>query len=268
MFQGRVKILSQKKVSSNTYHIVFNFPEVSAGPGQFISVLCDEGNLLRRPFSIHWQDTDKMELLYRVRGTGTQKLRAKKKGDSLDVMGPLGQGYRISDKNKAFILVAGGMGVASLLFLAKYLKTLKRASGVITVLIGARMKDEIFCVDRFRQLGCKVKVATEDGSLGQKGMVTDLLNKLLASSISHPASVVYACGPRPMLKEVSRISRKFNISCQVSIEEHIACGVGACRGCAIRVKGSKLEVQSVTPLNTYKLVCKDGPVFNAGEILW
>ena len=140
--------------------------------------------------------------------------------------------------------------MAPLVFLAEKLKKSKNV-----VLIGAKTKEQIICEKEFKGLGFEVKVATDDGSVGFKGYVSGLLEEVL-SGAHYPKSAVYACGPRPMLKEISRISKKYNISAQVSLEEHMACGVGACLGCVTNTRSG------------FKRVCKEGPVFNGDEIIW
>jgi dihydroorotate dehydrogenase electron transfer subunit len=131
---------------------------------------------------------------------------------------------------------------------------LKKAKAL--VLIGAKTKNDILCAKDFEKLGCEVKIATDDGSGGFKGRVTELLEKLLPFAICHKPLAIYACGPRPMLCEISRIAACSGIPAQVSIEEHMACGIGACLGCIVQTKQGQ------------KRVCKDGPVFNAEEIIW
>jgi dihydroorotate dehydrogenase electron transfer subunit len=124
------------------------------------------------------------------------------------------------------------------------------------VLIGAKNKNQILCEKEFKKLGYDVKIATDDGSRGFKGKVTELLEKILLSAVSCQLSAVYACGPRPMLKEISRIANIYKIPAQISLEEHMACGIGACLGCVVNTKEG------------FKRVCKDGPIFNAKEIVW
>lgn len=123
------------------------------------------------------------------------------------------------------------------------------------VLIGAKSKDHLVCIDEFKKLGCKVQIATDDGSLGFKGRVTELTENLL-STIEYRLSAIYACGPKPMLQKISTLSKDYNLPAQISLEEHMSCGIGACLGCV------------VDTIDGYKRVCKEGPVFNAQEIIW
>jgi dihydroorotate dehydrogenase electron transfer subunit len=247
----QVAIIRNKKVGQQYYKMSLHAPDIArqAKPGQFVSVKL--GNsvdpLLRRPLGIHDAYGSTIELLYAVVGKGTKILSQKKADDQLDIIGPLGNGFDVSAARQALpILVAGGMGVAPLYFLAKKLKHKDPL-----VLVGARNKDELVCVKEFKALGFDVRVSTDDGSMGEKGYVTDLLK-----SIDCCRSIIYACGPRPMLREISGITYQTKLSAQVSLEEHMSCGFGACLGCVVKTSGG------------YKRVCKEGPVFDARAIIW
>jgi len=193
-----------------------------------------------------------------VLGEGTEMLSRKKPGEDLDIIGPLGNGFEYRTAKHLPILVAGGMGIAPLIFLAEKLVELKtkKAKRKTLVLLGARTKSQILCEKEFKNLGCEVRVATDDGSRGFKGKVTELLKKFLPLAISNKPLAIYACGPRPMLKEISQVSKKYKISAEISLEEHLACGIGACFGCVVKTK------------NGFQRVCKEGPVFNADKIIW
>lgn len=260
MFQIKAKLLYNERVGANYLHCAFYAPAIAqkAQPGQFVNIKVAQAAepLLRRPFSIHRINGSRIELLYEVIGKGTEILSQKIAGEYLDIIGPLGNGfdYQASISHRYLpILVAGGIGVAPLLFLAKKLITYNLK--LITVLIGAKTKSHILCEKEFKQLGCAVKVSTDDGSKGFKGKVTDLLNKEL-SAVGCRLSALYACGPKPMLKEISSISKECNLPAQLSLETHMACGFGACLGCAVNT------------IEGYKRVCKDGPVFGAEQIYW
>jgi dihydroorotate dehydrogenase electron transfer subunit len=269
ILQRKLRILSNKKISGNYCKIILKdeIMTSSSCPGQFIEVKINNTTvpLLRRPFSIHRVRSKELgarsliEVLYEVKGKGTKELSDKKSGEYLDVIGPLGNGFDLETPNSELrtpILIAGGMGVAPLVFVAETLKKFHPHNCQLpTVLIGARTKEQILCQKEFKHLGFNVKIATDDGSLGFKGRVTDLLEDLL-SAISHQPSAIYACGPRQMLKELSRIAKVNNISAQISLEEHMACGIGACLGCVVKTASG------------YKRVCKEGPVFDAREIIW
>lgn len=258
MFQIKAKLLYNKNIKVNYFHCVLEAPKITykADAGQFVNIRLSDvfDPLLRRPFSIHRVTGASIEILYEVVGRGSGLLSEKKAGEYLDVIGPLGNGFSMPD-TKTAILAAGGMGVAPLLFLAEQLR-IRHPESCIQVLIGAKAKDSILCEKQFKELGCNVKIATDDGSRGFKGRVTDLLKNLISAKRYPLNATIYACGPRPMLKEITILSQQRNIAAQISLEEHMACGIGACLGCIVNTKES------------YKRVCKDGPVFNAQKIIW
>ena len=258
MVQLKAKIVHNKIVQANYFHCAVAAAKIAslASPGQFVNIKVSDSiePLLRRPFSIHRVSMADIEILYEIVGPGTEILSQKNAGEYLDIIGPLGTGFTFNDRprerqTERTILVAGGMGVAPLLFLAEKLKKHNPL-----VLLGVKTKSQILCEKDFKDLGCEVRIATDDGSRGFKGKVTDLL-KHLPSTIDHRPSTIYACGPRPMLKEISLVSKKHNIPAQISLEEHMACGIGACLGCAVKTKSG------------FQRVCKEGPVFAADEII-
>ncbi|MDD2702477.1 MAG: dihydroorotate dehydrogenase electron transfer subunit [Candidatus Omnitrophica bacterium] len=254
----------------NCFHLEFEAPGIAraALPGQFVMIRSGEGlhPLLRRPFSIHGAGNRRVEVLYEVVGQGTELLSNIKPGELLDVIGPLGNGFSCNSRsvNHGQILVAGGMGAAPLLFLAEKMGEIKtsglhspvnKGRGRIKVLVGARTKGHVLCEKEFKKCGCDVTIATDDGSRGFKGLVTDLLASIL-STVNRQPSTIFACGPKPMLKAVSGIARKHGLAAQLSLEAHMACGIGACLGCVINTKTG------------YRRVCKEGPVFDSSDIIW
>jgi dihydroorotate dehydrogenase electron transfer subunit len=257
--QSKVKILGNLKLCEGYFKLkLFSRGIASAAlPGQFVMLRISEAAvpLLRRPLGVHNVNlkSGAVDLLYEVVGKGTELLSRKKPGEYIDILGPLGNGFdlrRPKVERIAPILVAGGMGVAPLVFLAEKLKAKK-----CLVLIGARTKEQLLCVKDFARLGCKVKVATDNGSAGFKGRVTGLLkNELVAQACRQ--SMIYACGPEPMLKALSCLAENCNIPAQLSLEAHMSCGFGACLGCVVNT------------VNGYKRVCKEGPVFLADQIVW
>lgn len=261
MVQVKTKIIYNKKIRANFFHLAISASGIAkqAAPGQFIEIkVCDGYEpLLRRPFSIHKLSGSEVHILYEVLGEGTEVLSRRRPGEYLDVIGPLGKGfnYNVSVLQccSVPVIVAGGIGVAPLVFLAEELKGLK-----LFVLIGAKTKSQILCEKEFQHLGCDVKISTDDGSKGFKGKVTDLLQIILRENeiTSQGENEIYACGPKPMLKEISRISQEYRIPAQISLEEHMACGIGACLGCVVKTKQG------------FQRVCKEGPVFKADEIVW
>ena len=257
MKQLKTKIIENKRLAPGFYkmRLASAYLAKHSKPGQFVEVKCsDDGEvLLRRPLGIHRIWRGGIDVLYEVVGKGTGILSSRRKGDSLDVIGPLGKGFNLAGRGKPALIVAGGIGAAPLLCLAE-----KLVKGKIKpyVMIGAKTASGVLCEKDFKKLGCFVMTATEDGSKGLKGLVTSCLTSLLTTHYSL-STTIYACGPHPMLKAVSRIANASGIPCQISMEEHMACGVGVCLGCPVKVKSSG-----------YKMVCKDGPVFDAKEIAW
>ena len=262
----KANILSNKEIVPGYFKMALDAPYIAktAKPGQFVQVRCSDGfdPLLRRPLSIHRLKAQGsrlkgIEILYEVVGKGTALLSKKKTGDFIDVLGPLGNGFILPLSAKRYplnaILIAGGIGVAPLVFLAEELAKKKIDT---VVFIGARTKKFILCAKDFKKLGTGLQIATDDGSRGYKGLVTELFKKTLYA-IRYTPCAVYACGPRPMLECIAGMCIKENVECEVSLEEKMACGMGACLGCAVKVAG-----------NEYKLACKDGPVFSANKIIW
>jgi len=239
----------------------------NTGPGQFFEVKCPGGSgaFLRRPLGAHRIHRDGVEMLYEVVGKGTAGLSGMKAGQELNIIGPLGNGFDLPKVGKPHtaILVAGGIGVAPLFALAESLahsveRIAYRKKQKIQVFIGAKTKSHILCEKEFKKLKCDVSVATEDGLKGYKGLITDAVKNYL-NAIRYPLSAkIYACGPAGMLKAVAAIAAKHGIPCQVLMEEYMACGVGVCLGCPVKMKKT----------GEYKMVCKDGPVFDAKEIAW
>lgn len=255
MLQAKCQVIAHHALCGNFWKLSLGNKSMAAKakPGQFVNIRVDKGSdlLLRRPLSIHQVKSGQLEIIYKVVGRGTEKLSRVKVQDKIDVIGPLGNGYTLNEGKS--ILVGGGTGIASLAFLGATLKN--KFNQVPTVLIGAKTKDELLCVETLEQIGCTVKTATDDGSHGFHGLVTELFREIIAIYSTHP-SMVYACGPLPMLRELSGLCRHFRIPCEVSLEEHMGCGVGACMGCV--VKSAKGE---------YLRVCKEGPVFKASEVV-
>jgi len=207
--------------------------------------------MLRRPFSIHRVVPGRaFEILFQVVGKGTEALSRVKIHDTVDIIGPLGTGFKYSDEIRSALLIAGGLGAAPLLFLAE---ELTERQVLFYPMLGTRTKTQLLRYIDFKRLGKKTYAATEDGSFGHEGTVVDLLNRTVHNI---RPEVIYACGPVGMLKKISETADEFGIDCQVSLETKMACGIGVCLGCACVTKQG------------YKMACKDGPVFNARDILW
>jgi len=264
MQQETAQILWNEKLSPTVYRIGLSGGThyASADPGQFVTLrLPDESTpLLRRPFSIHRVLTDHgrhngIEILYKAVGDFTRKLSRQPEGDTVDLLGPLGHGFTVSPEVKSAALVAGGIGVAPMVFLAETLRGAGTHLNDSVACIGGRSAEDILCMSDFQSLALETLAATEDGSGGEKGLVTGLLADWLTN---HHPHMIYACGPMPMLSAVAAIAKKHQLPCQISIETIMACGVGACLGCAIK---------DTAHADGYGHVCIDGPVFNADRVL-
>jgi len=220
-----------------------------AGPGQFITVYSKDGSrLLPRPISICETDPEegRLRIVYRIAGAGTKEFSAYESGDSIEIMGPLGNGFPLEGEN--VFLIGGGIGIPPMLELAKNLNCEKQ------MILGYR-DENLFLRDEFEAYG-EVFVATEDGSVGTKGNVLDAIRE---NGLT--ADVMYACGPTPMLRALKQYAEEHNIRCYISLEEKMACGVGACLACVCKTK----EVDHHSNVHN-KRICKDGPVFLAGEV--
>jgi dihydroorotate dehydrogenase electron transfer subunit len=232
----------------------------SAAPGQFVTLHLP-GNLtplLRRPFSIHRMIKQNgaftgIEILYKVVGGFTEKLSRAVTGDTVDLLGPVGNGFTISENLRNVALVGGGIGIAPLVFLADVLAEKGICPSESIVCLGGRTSRDILCQHDFQTAGLTVRTATDDGSEGKKGLVTDLLADWIKTTRLHMPDMIYACGPMPMLRAVADIARQNNLPCELSVETIMACGLGACLGCAINKDDAS---------GKYQHVCIDGPVFN------
>jgi dihydroorotate dehydrogenase electron transfer subunit len=254
MWQGKVDIATNKEVAPGHFKMSLEAGEVAkkAKPGQFLHIKIDDGLFLRRPFSLHRIHHSSIDILYQVVGKGTQTLSQKKRRAKLDILGPLGNGFEIKETRNQ-LLIGGGVGIAPLFALTE---ALIKTSTKICVIIGAKTKEMLLCVEDFAKLGCDVVVATEDGTAGnKKGKATDILKDILLP-LPPRETTLYSSGPRKMLREVSRMANATLVSCQISLEEIICCGVGACLGCVIAT------------ITGYKRVCSEGPVFTSDEILY
>ena len=239
----------------------FDAPKIaaSAQPGQFVHLRVPalEASALRRPFSIFNAVDGRLELLYKTVGRGTAALNSVRPGDDVHVMGPLGHGFPLKCDGQA-LLVGGGFGVAPLYFLARRLKELGQPKdGAIVLFVGGRTKDDLLALDRFAELGVEIRAATNDGSAGVKGLVTDPLDdELVALRSAGRKFEVFACGPDPMLKAVAMRATGTGMKGWISMDRHMVCGVGACYAC----------IQKTVRGNSR--CCIEGPVFAASDLVW
>jgi len=263
MYCRRVKLLSKEKIAERYFRIGFDCGEIAreARPGQFLMVRLlspSWEHLLSRPLSFSLVEGSRIELFFKVVGKGTRILSQAEQGAVLEILGPLGSGFNFETASRP-MLVGGGMGAAPLPFLASEMAKRGRVAQT-TVLLGDRTASALCLKETFARLGAAVHVATDDGTEGHRGPVTDLLEKELKSAGEHRPTV-YACGPKPMLKTVAELTRKHAAPCQLSVEERMACGVGACMGCACKTRDEHGN-------HHFKRVCLDGPVFDAEELVF
>lgn len=282
----RLEVNSNKEICKKHYLISVKLPDnfkINMIPGQFFHVICDPDGInkrgyqltLRRPLSVHRFSSSKIEFLYRVVGRGTEILSSIKAGMLLDAIGPCGNGFNIGKESKA-IVVAGGIGIAPLYALIErlcqlekevylYFGVLNREQLKIAVKIQRKSNIDIAknIEAEFKKTGVKnLRISTDDGSAGYKGLVTEMLADNLRKGLAPKKdTVIYACGPYNMMRTAAKIAGDNKIGCQVLLEERMACGIGACLSCVCDVIGPD-------GIPKKKRVCHDGPVFDAAEIIW
>ena len=251
MNQVSAPTISRSEVVPGVYLIWLKSPQIAslAQPGQFVMVRCGEDCLLRRPLSVHQIDGGKIALLFTIAGKGTRWLSQRQTGDNVDIFGPLGNGYTIYPDSKNMLLVAGGIGVAPLCFLAQ--EALKQGCS-LTLLLGATTAAQLY-PQHLLPPEVKLVIATEDGTAGQRGMITDLLPDFVDR-----ADQVFACGPMPMYRDMATKRHQLlkGKPTQVSLEMRMGCGLGICYACTLKTKQG------------LKQVCQDGPVFDLDDVLW
>lgn len=251
MYNEVCKVIQNKELTKGVFEMLLESQNIAkaAAPGQFIHIKVNDSGypLLRRPISIHFVDPAAgiTAIVYHAVGQGTEMLSQVKAGDQLDVMGPLGHGFPFFE-GKRCAVVGGGMGTAPLLELARNISDCDGYLG---------FRDCVYKLEDFEQSCKAVFVTTEDGSVGHKGYITEQLEKRISEY-----DVVYTCGPKPMMQKVMDICNRNHVECYVSIEERMGCGIGACLVCACKIQGEDGTWH-------HKKACKDGPVFNAKEVL-
>ena len=242
MKQSIFTVLENAPLTATVYRMRLTGDTTGIATGQFVNILLD-GLYLRRPISVCDCAEGVLTLIYKVVGKGTRQMAQMKAGQPLDVLTQLGNGYDMTKAGDHPLLIGGGVGVPPLYMLARQLR---QQGKTVSVILGFNTKDEVFCEQEFKDLGCDVTVTTADGSYGVKGFVTNALPEAY--------TYFYTCGPEPMLKAVYNATAT---SGQFSFEERMGCGFGACMGCSCHV---------IT--GGYKRICKDGPVLEKEEIVW
>jgi len=261
MLKDPAALIIRKKAWAGYVLLGLRSPRVARGakPGQFLMVRVSGQPypLLRRPLSIHACDEDGVEIFFARSGLGTGILADKKKGETLDILGPLGKGFVLPrvPKGKTFYLVGGGRGIAPLYFLARELQA---RGGHPRVFYGGKTEADLPLLRNFAAQKMEVFISTDDGSAGFPGLVTAMLEKELARSV--PPAQLFACGPDPMMKRIAEVAAERQIPAQLSLESIMGCGIGACWGCVRKVlRGGSAE---------WVKICEEGPVFAAGEVVW
>jgi dihydroorotate dehydrogenase electron transfer subunit len=257
MVEQTVQIVSNERDTDLYFRLVVRAPQIAphVQPGQFahVRVLPMPDALLRRPFSIYQVAGDIISILYKAVGKGTEVLSRMQPGEELNAIGPLGHGFTVPRPGgETPLLVAGGYGMAAMYLLAQ------RSPQKGIVFVGGRRRVDILCEDEFRALGWEVRVTTEDGSHGERGLVTAPL--LAELSRGAAGRKLFACGPTPMLRAVGKIAADSNVPAELSMDEHMCCGVGVCLTCVIPIKTDDGW--------EYQRTCTEGPVFDSRQIVW
>jgi dihydroorotate dehydrogenase electron transfer subunit len=260
MRQEDAIVVEHQAIQGGYSLLVMKAPSVAPAvqPGQFIHVLVPHlaECVLRRPFSVFRADGELLAILYKDVGRGTRTLRDLRPGETLSIIGPLGHGYPVPRADHVPLLVAGGYGMAALYLTA-------RSSPVKGVaLFGGRKAQDILCVEEFKALGWDVRVTTQDGSMGEKGVVTDALDAWWRREARGRAPEIFACGPNGMLKAVAVRAERHGWSAWVSIDNNMGCGVGACLTCVLEVKDDEGQDWH------WERACREGPVFDFRRIRW
>ncbi len=248
------KVAQVECLGDGLYRIMIQAPALcaKAAPGQFVHIACGEGNMLRRPISICDVQGEKMVIVFAVKGEGTRWLAARKAADELDVLGPLGHGFDLSQLGSNPVFIGGGIGVPPMLYA---LKAAKARGCKPEAILGFRSKTAVILQSEF-EAEAPAYITTDDGSYGTHGFVSDVLRQRIGQY-----TAVCCCGPKKMLQSLAELAEAAGIPCQVSMEERMGCGIGACLVCACALKGEGEETR-------YGHVCKDGPVFDSKEVVW
>lgn len=255
----KAKLVEKEQLKSDIFKFTIFSKEIAdtAKPGQFLEIRVSDNidPFLRRPISIFNADkvNSKVTFIFQVKGKGTSILSEKNIGDEIDVLGPLGFGTFDFADYKNISIIGGGIGVFPLYELAKSAKV----NANVNTYLGFRSKDFVVCEEDFKQVSKKIIVTTDDGSYGENGFA---INYLIEDLKSNSTDCIYACGPLPMLRAVQKFALENNIPCQISLEEIMGCGIGACLGCAVKTAESTKEAPQ------YFHVCKNGPVFSATKV--
>ena len=258
--QEQAKVQRNVRLQGDYRQVDLLAPGISAvvAPGQFVHARFPDlrDRVLRRPFSVCDVDTDgTLRIVYKIVGAGTKHLATLGAGAVVDLLGPLGRGFSLPPADVQPVLVMGGYGCAATYLLAR------RSPVAAVALMGGRRAADLILVNDYQELGCDLRLATDDGSEGHAGVVTDLLPAVLDRALSRPLAV-YACGPNPMLRQVAEIVQTRGLDAEISLDHVMCCGVGACFACVVKMRAD------TTTGWEYVQTCLDGPVFQASRVVW
>lgn len=268
VYQIPAKVTDNIRLGEDGFKLILSAPRIakSARAGHFVHIQVNPffHPLLRRAFSIHDVNSKKgtLEVVFKVIGTGTEHLSCKKRGDTVNLLGPLGKIFSYPDKEDISIMIAGGLGIVPVYFLTRDLLRRKH-KGKIFFLYGAKEKEQLYClsdVKKFPKPKVEILYSTDDGSYGHKGFLDALLNQVLKKEDKSKVKI-YACGPEGLLAKLSELAKAENLFCQLSLEVGMPCGMGTCMGCVVKYK------RDCSSPVTFKRVCCEGPVFNAQEVI-
>ncbi len=245
------KLIKKAEIADGIFDFTIESEEIAKETecGQFLHINCGDSTFLRRPISICDADNGEVRFIFEVKGEGTKALSKKEVGDIIDVMGPLGHGFEIKDSVKNPVVIGGGIGVFPLYKLCKELNH-------VNVFLGFRSKDRVVMEKEFEGVSDMTIVGTDDGSYGFEGYIASAMEQYLGFN---KCDMIYSCGPTPMLKAVKKIAEERNIPCQLSLEQRMGCGIGACLVCACETTDEGTD--------KYKKVCRNGPVFYSTEVV-
>jgi dihydroorotate dehydrogenase electron transfer subunit len=260
-------VVDRQQLAPGVIVLGFDAPDLvnASKPGQYVMAIPPTAQAAATALGIYEAEEKRASILFFVTGKRTHELAELRPGDRLDVVGPLGNGFDLSGDHQLVAIVAGGVGIASVLLAAQ---ALRRRGTRVRLLYGAQTVDLLVDSGRFLDIGCELGLATDDGSIGHHGYVTELLVR------SQKPDLVLACGPSPMLREVGRVAAELGVRCQLSLEETFACGVGGCWGCVVPVVRTSGQAPSFPPSMlggsdvVNARICKEGPVFWSDELRW
>jgi dihydroorotate dehydrogenase electron transfer subunit len=260
-------VIDRRELATNVVLLALDAPELAGTtrPGQYVMAIPPSGEAAATALALYEAEGKLASILFFITGKRTRELGELRSGDRLDVVGPLGNGFDLTGGARDVAIVAGGVGIASVLLCAQ---ALLRGGARVRLFYGARNAELLVDAQRFADAGCELVLTTDDGSLGQRGFVTAALER------SQKPEMIYACGPTPMLRGVARIAALLGVPAQLALEETFGCGVGGCWGCVVPLVAESAQAPAFPPAElggsdvVYARICKEGPVFWANELRW